>query len=209
MMKLSVVIVSYNVRAYLTACLDSVAKALEGIEGEVFVVDNNSCDDSVEVVASNYPWVHIINNKENLGFSKANNIAIRQAKGEYVLLLNPDTQVAEDTLRGVIGFMDQHPEAGAAGVRMHNADGTMAPESRRAIPTPYVAALKMLGFTKRYYMSNLLWDEPGQIQVVSGAFFMIRVNHSGARLLFVGDFAVKTIDAEAMPALEEIGRAHV
>ena len=173
-MKLSVVIVNYNVRQYLTACIDSVALALKDVESEVYVVDNNSTDDSAEVIARDYPWVHLINNIENLGFSKANNIAIRQSMGEYVLLLNPDTVVAEDTIRNVLTFMDEHPEAGAAGVKMHNADGTLAPESRRAIPTPWVAARKMLGFTRRYYMSHLSWDEPGQIQVVSGAFFMVR-----------------------------------
>ena len=173
-MKLSVVIVSYNVRELLTACIDSVVKAAEGIDTEVFVVDNKSVDDTIEVINRDYPWVHLINNKENLGFSKANNIAIRQAEGEYVLLLNPDTVVAEGTLRGAIEFMDLHPEAGGAGVRMHNADGTLAPESRRAVPTPLVAARKMLGFTKRYYMSNLPWDKPGKIEVVSGAFMMLR-----------------------------------
>lgn len=173
-MKLSVIVVSYNVRPFLTACLDSVQRALEGIEGEVFVVDNHSSDDSVEIVESDYTWVHLINNKENVGFSKANNIAIRESKGEYILLLNPDTVVAPGTLRGVLQFMDEHPEAGGAGVRMHNADGTLAPESRRAIPTPFVAARKMLGFTKRYYMSYLSWHEPAQIEVVSGAFMMLR-----------------------------------
>ena len=173
-MKLSVIIVNYNVRPYLTACLESVQRALEGVESEVFVVDNHSDDDSVEVVGRDYAWVHLINNRENLGFSKANNIAIRQAKGEYILLLNPDTVVAEDTLKNAVGFMDQHPEAGGAGVRMHNADGTLAPESRRAIPTPFVAARKMLGFTKRYYMSYLSWDAPAQIEVVSGAFMLLR-----------------------------------
>ena len=173
-MKLSVIIVNYNVRPYLTACLDSVQRALDGVESEVFVVDNHSDDDSVEVVGRDYAWVHLINNRENLGFSKANNIAIRQAKGEYILLLNPDTVVAEDTLKKAVGFMDQHPEAGGAGVRMHNADGTLAPESRRAIPTPFVAARKMLGFTKRYYMSYLSWDAPAQIEVVSGAFMLLR-----------------------------------
>ena len=173
-MKLSVVIVSYNVRELLTACIDSVVKAAEGIDTEVFVVDNKSVDDTIEVISRDYPWVHLINNKENLGFSKANNIAIRQAEGEYVLLLNPDTVVAEWTLRGAREFMDQHPEAGGAGVRMHNADGTLAPESRRAVPTPMVAARKMLGFTKRYYMSYLSWNEPGQIEVISGAFMLLR-----------------------------------
>ncbi len=173
-MKLSVIIVNYNVRPYLTACIDSVQRALEGIESEVFVVDNHSDDDSVEIISRDYAWVHLINNRENLGFSKANNIAIRQAQGEYMLLLNPDTVVAEETLKGVIDFMDQHPKAGGAGVRMHNADGTLAPESRRAIPTPFVAARKMLGFTKRYYMSYLSWDAPAQIEVVSGAFMLLR-----------------------------------
>ena len=173
-MKLSVVIVSYNVRSYLEQCLQSVQKALEGIEGEVFVVDNRSDDDSVEVVKTSYPWVRLIANDENMGFAKANNIAIRQAGGEYVLLLNPDTVIEEDTLRQVLAFMDSHPKAGGAGVMMHNADGSLAPESRRALPTPWVSCLKMLGFTKRYYMSHLPWDQPGRIDVISGAFCFLR-----------------------------------
>ena len=173
-MKLSVVIVSYNVRDYLENCLQSVSRALEGIEGEVFVVDNHSDDDSVEAVRSQYPWVRLIENQENMGFSRANNIAIREARGEYVLLLNPDTIVEEVTLREVLRFMEEHPKAGGAGVMMHNADGSLAPESRRALPTPWVSCLKMLGFTKRYYMSHLPWDQPGRIDVISGAFCFLR-----------------------------------
>lgn len=173
-MKLSVVIVSYNVRNYLEQCLQSVQRALEGIEGEVFVVDNHSDDDSVVTVREKYPWVRLIENQENLGFSKANNQAIRQSQADYVLLLNPDTVVAEDTLRGVLTFMDEHPKAGGAGVMMCYEDGSKAPESRRALPTPWVAALKMLGFTKRYYMSHLPWDQPCRIEVISGAFCLLR-----------------------------------
>jgi len=173
-MKLSVVIVSYNVRNYLEQCLQSVQRALEGIEGEVFVVDNHSDDDSVVTVREKYPWVRLIENQENLGFSKANNQAIRQSQADYVLLLNPDTVVAEDTLRGVLTFMDEHPKAGGAGVMMCYEDGSRAPESRRALPTPWVAALKMLGFTKRYYMSHLPWDQPCRIEVISGAFCLLR-----------------------------------
>jgi GT2 family glycosyltransferase len=173
-MKLSIVIVSYNVRTYLEQCLQSVQKALEGIEGEVFVVDNHSEDDSVAVVRTDYPWVRLIESPENVGFARANNIAIRQSEAEYVLLLNPDTVVEENTLRQSLAFMDSHPEAGGAGVMMHNADGTLAPESRRAIPTPWVSCLKMLGFTKRYYMSHLPWDQPSQIEVISGAFCLLR-----------------------------------
>lgn len=173
-MKLSVVIVSYNVRDDLENCLQSVSRALEGIEGEVFVVDNHSDDDSVEAVRSQYPWVRLIENQENMGFSRANNIAIREARGEYVLLLNPDTIVEEATLREVLRFMEEHPKAGGAGVMMHNADGSLAPESRRALPTPWVSCLKMLGFTKRYYMSHLPWDQPSRIEVISGAFCFLR-----------------------------------
>ena len=173
-MKLSIVIVSYNVRNYLEQCLQSVKQALEGIEGEVFVVDNRSDDDSVETVRTNYPWVRLIVNQENMGFSRANNIAIREASGEYVLLLNPDTIVEKDTLREVFGFMEEHPKAGGAGVMMHNADGSLAPESRRALPTPWVSCLKMLGFSKQYYMSHLPWDKPGRIEVISGAFCFLR-----------------------------------
>ena len=173
-MKLSIVIVSYNVRDYLENCLQSVSRALEGIEGEVFVVDNHSDDDSVEAVRSQYPWVRLIENQENMGFSRANNIAIREARGEDVLLLNPDTIVEEATRREVLRFMEEHPKAGGAGVMMHNADGSLAPESRRALPTPWVSCLKMLGFTKRYYMSHLPWDQPGRIEVISGAFCFLR-----------------------------------
>ena len=174
-MRLSIIIVSYNVRTFVAQCLDSVQKASEGLDGvEVFVVDNASADDTVSHIGSHYPWVKLITNDENLGFSRANNIAIRQAEGEYILLLNPDTIVAEPTLRECISFMDVHPQTGGLGVQMHNADGTVAPESRRAIPSPWVSMLKMLGFTKRYYMSHLSWDEPGRIEVVSGAFFMLR-----------------------------------
>ena len=173
-MKLSIVIVSYNVCRFVAQCLDSVQKASSGIDVEVFVVDNASSDDTVSHLTQHYPWVKVIVNNDNLGFSRANNLAIRQAQGEYVLLLNPDTIVAELTLRACVDFMDAHPQAGGLGVRMHNADGSLAPESRRAIPSPWVSMLKMLGFTKRYYMSHLSWDEPGRIEVVSGAFFLLR-----------------------------------
>ena len=173
-MKLSIVIVSYNVCRFVAQCLDSVQRASGGIDAEVFVVDNASADDTVSYIGRHYPWVRLIANDDNLGFSRANNMAIRQAQGEYILLLNPDTIVAGSTLRECVGFMDAHPQAGGLGVRMHNADGSLAPESRRAIPSPWVSCLKMLGFTKRYYMSHLSWDEPGRIEVVSGAFFMLR-----------------------------------
>ena len=172
--KISIVIVSYNVCQLLDECLQSVGRALDGIEGEVYVVDNNSTDRTVETLQPKYPQVHFIANQHNVGFARANNQAIRQSDSEYVLLLNPDTVVFEPTLRGCLEFMDQHPEAGGTGVRMLTRDGNPAPESRRAVPTPWVSMLKMLGFTRRYYMSHLPWDQPSQIEVVSGAFCLLR-----------------------------------
>jgi len=174
-MKLSVVIVNYNVYYFLEQCLLSLFRATEGIETEVFVVDNHSQDDSVRNLHKRFARrIKLIESNHNLGFARANNIAIRQASGEYVLLLNPDTFVSETAIAQVLDFMDSHPNAGAAGVQMHNSDGTLARESRRGLPTPWVSLLKMCGFSNRYYMSHLSWDEPGRIEVMSGAFMMLR-----------------------------------
>ena len=172
--KISIVIVSYNVCQLLDECLQSVEHALQGIDGEMYVVDNRSSDGTVETLTPKHSDVHFIANEENVGFSRANNQAIRMSSSEYVLLLNPDTVVFETTLRNCLEFMDAHPQAGGAGVRMLNREGEPAPESRRAIPTPWVSLMKMLGFTRRYYMSKLPWDEPGRIEVISGAFCLLR-----------------------------------
>ncbi len=172
--KVSIVIVSYNVCQLLDECLQSVSKALNGLDGEIYVVDNCSTDGTVETLRPKHPEVHFIANQENVGFARANNQAIRCSDSEYVLLLNPDTVVYESTIRETLSFLDAHPKAGGAGVRMLTREGKPAPESRRAVPTPWVAMLKMLGFTRRYYMSFLSWDTPGQIEVISGAYCMLR-----------------------------------
>ena len=182
-MKLSIIIVNYNVRYYLEQCLLSVEKALTGVGGEVFVVDNNSTDDSVAYLKGKFPWVRYIENTENVGFSRANNQALREARGEYVLLLNPDTFIGERTLRECIDFMDKTPKAGVCGVGMLRVDGSFAPESRRGVPTPFVAFCKMTGlgslFPKsrlfgRYYMQYLNKQAINPIEIVSGAFMFIR-----------------------------------
>lgn len=182
-MKLSIVIVNYNVKYYLSQCLDSVSRAIDGVEAEVFVVDNHSHDGSVGYLQSLYPWVNFIENNHNMGFSRANNMAINQSVGEYVLLLNPDTIVGEKVLKDAIAFMDSHPDGGALGVRMLNPDGSKAMESRRGIPTPMTAFYKMTGLCARYprshrfahyYMSYLPWDKAEKIEIVSGAFCFLR-----------------------------------
>ena len=174
-MKLTVVIVSYNVKHYIEQCIVSVQQAARGIDHDIIVVDNASSDDTVGYLRQRFAQgVTIVESMHNLGFARANNIAINQSQSQYVLLLNPDTFISEDCLNTVIAFMDEHPRAGAAAAQMHNADGTLAPESRRALPTPWVSLLKMLGFSRRYYMSHLSWHQPSPIEVVSGAFMMLR-----------------------------------
>ena len=180
---LSVVIVNYNVKYYLEQCLESVRRASQGLQVEVFVVDNLSTDGSVPYLRERFPEVTFIENNENVGFARANNQAIRQSRGEYVLLLNPDTILCEDTLRRFVDFMDAHLEAGAAGAYMLHADGTFAPESRRGLPTPFVAFCKMSGLTRlfpksrlfgRYYMGYLDVNEANRIEAISGACMMLR-----------------------------------
>lgn len=200
-LKLSVIIVNYNVKYYLDQCIRSVLRAFEVMKkasssdssvneevAEIIVVDNHSADGSVDYLEKRYPqmlypMVRFVRSAHNLGFARANNIAIRQSRGEYVLLLNPDTIVGEDALKASVDFMDAHEDAGAVGVRMLGAQGRRAMESRRGLPTPMVSFFKMLGFCNRwphhrlfgkYYMGYLPWDEPCQIEVVSGAYCMLR-----------------------------------
>lgn len=182
-MKLSVIIVNYNVRAYLEQCLRTVFKALEGIEGEVFVVDNQSTDGSVEMVRGKFPQVKLIANTENVGFSRANNQAIRASIGEHVLLLNPDTVVGEDVFRKVLAFLDAHPKAGGLGVRMIDGTGQFLPESKRGLPTPAVAFYKIIGLTRlfprsrvfgRYHLGHLPEHEAAPIEILSGACMFLR-----------------------------------
>ena len=134
--RISVIIVSYNVKFFLEQCIKSVYCAGKDIPIEVFVVDNNSVDGSCVMVKSQFPEVRLIENLENTGFAKANNQAMAIASGEFQLILNPDTVVEEFTFVKILEFMDSHPEAGALGVRMINGKGTFLPESKRALPTP-------------------------------------------------------------------------
>ena len=145
-MKLSIIIVNYNVEYFLEQCLHSVLQASKNLAVEVFVVDNNSIDGSVKLVREKFPTVAVIDNKENLGFAKANNQAIKLAKGEYILLLNPDTVIEETTFDKIISFMDAHQEAGGLGVQMIDGKGKFLPESKRGIPSPAVAFYKIVGF---------------------------------------------------------------
>ena len=182
-MDLSVIIVNYNVKYFLEQCLHSVEKAMEGLSVEVFVVDNNSVDGSVNHIRPKFPWVRIIENKKNLGFSKANNQAIKESSGRYVLLLNPDTVVEEQTFRKCIAFMDAHPEAGALGVKMIDGKGHFLPESKRSLPTPAVAFCKVFGLSAlfpkskrfgKYHLGYLDKNQVHAVDVLAGAFMFLR-----------------------------------
>ena len=187
-MLLSVIIVNYNVKYYVYQCLLSLRKAATGIDWEVFVVDNNSTDGSVEYLTesfpkTDFPQLNIIANQTNPGFGKANNQAFSKAQGTYVLYINPDTFISEDTLHACITFMQQHPYAGCLGVKMLNSNGTFAPESRRGVPTPWASFCKITRLSKLfprskafgyYYLQHLPINKPAQIEIVSGAFMMVK-----------------------------------
>ncbi|MBN2894085.1 MAG: glycosyltransferase [Bacteroidales bacterium] len=182
-MDLSIVIVNYNVKHFLQQCLTSVFNALKTVDAEVWVVDNNSVDGSVQMVRENFPETKLIANKDNVGFSKANNQAIRLSTGKYILLLNPDTIVEESTFAKIVDFMDENPNAGGLGVNMIDGKGNFLPESKRGIPTPMVAFYKMFGLTSifskskrfaKYYMGHLDKNETNKVEILSGAFMLLR-----------------------------------
>lgn len=182
-MKLSVIIVNYNVKYFLEQALLSVRKAAANLSVEVFVVDNNSVDESVQMVREKFPEIRLIANKHNPGFSIANNQAIHQSKGEYVLLLNPDTVVEEDTFEKCITFMDAHPQAGGLGVKMIDGSGKFLPESKRGFPSPFVAFSKTFGLSRffpksktfnHYHLGYLDKNETHEVEVLAGAFMMLR-----------------------------------
>jgi len=182
-MKLSIVIVNYNVKYFLEQCLHSVQKACQGLEAEILVTDNNSVDGSVKMVKEKFPDVILIENKDNKGFSKANNQAIRKSAGQYVLLLNPDTIVEDDTLHKVVQFMDEHPDAGGLGVKMIDGKGKFLPESKRGLPSPSVAFFKIFGLSSlfpksrifgKYHLGYLDMDKTHSVDILAGAFMLLR-----------------------------------
>jgi GT2 family glycosyltransferase/lipopolysaccharide/colanic/teichoic acid biosynthesis glycosyltransferase len=179
----SVVIVNYNVKEYLTNLLHSIRNSAGSLSLETFVVDNKSTDGSVEYLKPRFPEVVFIENHENLGFGKANNQAIQKAAGKYILLINPDTLIREDTIKVMFDHMESNPNAGAAGCKLLNPDGTFAPESKRSVPTPLSALWKVLGLTylfphsrkfADYYLGWMDENETGSVPVLSGSFMFFR-----------------------------------
>lgn len=182
-MDLSVIIVNYNVRQFLENSLGSILRAMEGIQGEIFVVDNASDDGSAAMVRSAFPQVRLIANTTNVGFARANNMALREATGDAMLLINPDTIVQEDTFRVMLRFLREHPDVGLAGCKILNPDGSFQLPCRRSFPTPWVAFTKIFGLSALFPKSklfgkyNLTYLDPDQsypVDAVSGSFMMMR-----------------------------------
>jgi len=182
-MQLSIIIVNYNVKFFLEQCLYSVKKAIEKIDAEVFVVDNCSTDSSIDYLQENFSWVIFIVNKKNEGFAKANNIALDQCTGDYVLFLNPDTIIPENILLNCLNFFNEHKDAGSVGVRMVDGAGNFLPESKRTFPSPVISFFKLSGlsgvfpqskFFNRYALGFLKEDEVHEVDVLCGAFLMAK-----------------------------------
>ena len=182
-MQLSVIILNYNVRYFLEQCVLSVEKALAGIDGEIIIIDNNSPDDSCAMMKAKFPHIKLIENKENSGFPKGNNIGVAQAKGEYLCILNPDTIVAEDTFTKIMKTENWQLNTGIVGCKLIDGSGAFLPESKRGVPTPWVAFTKIFGLYKlfpnsnwfnQYYAQHLSENESGNVSILVGAFMVLK-----------------------------------
>jgi GT2 family glycosyltransferase len=181
-MQLSVVILNYNVRYFLELCVLSVQSALKDIESEIIVVDNNSSDGSCAMMQQRFPDIKLIQNNDNLGFPKGNNLGVAQAKGKYICILNPDTVVAEDTFTKVLAFAERQMNLGVIGVKLIDGAGNFLPESKRGVPTAFVAFTKMMGLYKirpkfelfgRYYAQHVQENQTAKVDILVGAFMFM------------------------------------
>jgi GT2 family glycosyltransferase len=181
-MQLSVIILNYNVRYFLEQCVLSVQDAISDLDAEIIVIDNNSTDDSCLMMQHRFPEIKLIQNKENFGFPKGNNIGVEHAKGKYICILNPDTVVAEDTFTAILAFAERQINLGIIGCKLMDGTGSFLPESKRGIPTPWVAFTKIFGlykifpksrFFNQYYAQHLDENETGEVEILVGAFMLI------------------------------------
>ena len=180
-MQLSIIILNYNVRYFLELCVLSVQNAIQNIDAEIIVIDNHSQDYSCEMMKQRFPNVKLIENKENTGFPKGNNIGVNEAKGDYICILNPDTVVAEDTFTKVLAFAKKQNDIGIIGCKLIDGTGNFLPESKRGTPTPFVAFTKITGLYKifpktfgKYYAQHLSENESGKVEILVGAFMLMK-----------------------------------
>ena len=173
-MQLSIIILNYNVRYFLELCIRSVEVAVKHIDAEIIVIDNKSSDDSCAMIKQVFPSVTLIENNENFGFSKGNNIGVAAAKGEYICILNPDTVVGEDTFVKALQFAESKKNLGILGCQLIDGRGKFLPESKRQLPTPMIAFQKLIGNSKKYYTNRLNQNEIGKTDILVGAFMLMK-----------------------------------
>lgn len=208
------IIVNYQVPVFLEQCIITVKRAMQQLSGEIIVVDNASADNSIEYVNSLFPDVRFIRSDENIGFARANNLGLSCARGRYVLFLNPDTLVPENTLIHCVTFLQQHYSCGAVGVRMINGFGNYLPESKRARPTLINTVLKLTGaatlfpksgFFNQYALGHLPVHEQHPVDVLAGAFMMVRKNILDELQGFDTDFFMYGEDIDLSIRIKQLG----
>lgn len=187
-------------------CLQSVQVALAGISAEIIVVDNNSVDDSCTMIKQYFPEVILIENKNNIGFSRANNKAVKVAQGEFVCILNPDTVVAEDTFHKILDFISDKPKRGIVGCRMINGSGNFLPESKRRVPSIAIAFQKLIGYSKRYYANHLSEKSTGEVDILTGAFMIMERSLYDSLKGFDEDFFMYGEDIDLCYRAKKMGR---
>ena len=178
-MKLSIIIVNYNVTELLRNCLSSIINFVQDLDYEVIVIDNKSPDSSWKDLKIEFPTVQFISSEVNHGFAIANNKAVKNARGEYILLLNPDTELEGFYMKEIVEFADQHKDLGCLGIRMHDATGKFLPESKRSVPDMFNSFEKLFtNFKKKksksYYRNDIKEFEIAEVEVITGAFLLIK-----------------------------------
>ena len=211
-MQLSVIIINFNVKYFLEQCLLSVIKAMKNIDGEIIVIDNNSDDDSFLFFQNSFSEVHFIWNKTNNGFAKANNQALKIAKGDNILFLNPDTIIPEDCFEKCIAFISQNNCA--LGIKMLDGSGNFLKESKRAFPSPATSLFKLFGLAKlfphskifgKYHLGYLSENENHEVDVLAGAFMMIPKNILNTVGSFDEDFFMYGEDIDLSFRIQKAG----
>ena len=215
MTKISIVIVNYNVKYFIRQCLQSIFKSQVDAELDVIVIDNNSKDGSVEMIRQEFPQVRLVDNKENVGFSKANNQGFEIARGDFILILNPDTIIEESTLQICLDYCYSNKDVGAIGVKMLDGSGQFLPESKRGFPTPLQSLFKLIGISKifkssarfnGYYLGHLSEDETHNIDVLTGAFMFIPTPVIQAVSGFDEDYFMYGEDIELSFQIKALGK---
>lgn len=204
-LKLSIIILNYNVKHFLELCLRSVIAATVDIDSEIIVVDNNSSDGSCDRITKLFPEIILLKNDKNLGFSKGNNIGVKKAKGEFICILNPDTVIAEDTFKKVMSCYGESDNIGIVGCKLVNGMGFFLPESKRNIPYPIVALKKFLGNSNHYYANHLSKNENGSVDILVGAFMFMKKEVFNLTNGFDEDFFMYGEDIDLSYRIKKLG----